>query len=185
MTVSQYKDIVILLLLGVIIILLFRFNILNNHSSMLESDLINEQAMHEADIKLFEQDMQAFQDSLQELKSSKQKEVVKWKQAPAKVRIVEVAKIDTNAMVTDSTVCFTIAGVDSIQAIAIELKYCAQENLIKDGIITTQGDKISKDSTYINLQKTLAQKQQKAARIKLIQAAVLSGVIGLFIGIIN
>jgi hypothetical protein len=184
MTTSRYKDLVILLLLGVIVILLFRFNGLNNHLAMLESDLVNEQAMHESDTKIFKQDMQAFEDSLQEIKSSKSKEVVKWKQSPPTERIKYVSLIDSNSTITDSTVCFTLSGVDSIQAIAIGLKYCVQENVIKDGIITTQGDKISKDSAYISLQKNALKTQRKAARIRLIKTALLSGVVGVIVGLV-
>jgi len=153
MSTSRYKDLVILLLLGVIIILLFRFNGLNNHLAMLESDLVNEQAMHEADTKLFKQDLQAYQDSIGEIKSKKSKEVIKWKQTPPKERIKYVSLIDSKSTITDSTVCFTIEGVDSINALAVGYRYCLLESSFKDSIITLQANKITKDSVFINLQK--------------------------------
>ena len=120
---------------------------------MLESDFVNEQAMHDADVEMFEEQIGLYEDSIEVLKIRKTKEIIKWKKTPIKERIKYVSLIDSSSTITDSTVCFTISGVDSINALAVNLKYCIQENVIKDGIITTQGDKISKDSIFINSQK--------------------------------
>jgi hypothetical protein len=180
MTISRYKDLTILLLLGVIVILLFRFNDLNNHSAMLESDFVNEQAMHDADVEMFEEQIGLYEDSLEALKIRKAKEAIKWKKTPIKERIKYVSLIDSNSIVTDSTVCFTISGVDSINALAVNLKYCIQENVIKDGIITTQGDKISKDSIFINSQK----KALKTEVIKGNKKGLIGVCVGLFIGLL-
>jgi len=153
MTTSRYKDLILLLLLGVIVILLFRFNDLSNHAAMVESDFVNEQAMHKANTMMFEEQLGLYEDSLETLNASKAKEVKQWSAKPPKKRIQEISLIDSNATVTDSTVCFTIQGVDSINALSIGYKYCILESMVKDSIITLQATKIAQDSVFINSQK--------------------------------
>lgn len=173
-----------LLLLGVIVILLFRFNDLSNHAAMVESDFVNEQAMHQANTMMFEEQLGLYEDSIDLLNELKQTEVVKWKTLPAKERIKYVSLIDSNSVVTDSTVCFTISGVDSINALSLGYKYCTLESTVKDSIITLQATKITQDSVFINSQKKYGITQKKAAKIKLIKAAIISCLLGITIGLV-
>lgn len=173
---SRYKDLILLLLLGVIVILLFRFNDLSNHAAMVESDFVNEQAMHQANTMMFEEQLGLYEDSIDALNELKQTEVVKWKTLPAKERIKYVSLIDSNSTVTDSTVCFTIQGVDSINALSIGYKYCILESTVKDSIITLQANKITQDSVFINSQKKAIKTEANKGNKK--------GLIGLGVGFV-
>jgi len=111
--------------------------------------------------------------------------ILKYKNKPAKQRVKYILRIDTLAQVTDSSATLSMQGIDSINVLAMSYQNCMDKSAVKDTIITLQTNIIKTDSVTINSMNKLAKKEKKAAMIKLIKAAVLSGVIGLLIGIIN
>ena len=111
--------------------------------------------------------------------------ILKYKNKPAKQRVKYILRIDTLAQVTDSSATLSVQGIDSINVLAMSYQNCMDKSAVKDTIITLQTNIIKTDSVTINSMNKLAKKEKKAAMIKLIQTAVLSGVIGLLIGIIN
>ena len=103
---------------------------------------------------------------------------------PTKERIKLITKIDTLVVITDTSACLSIAGVDSVNKLKIHYQSCIVQSEIKDSIITHLNNVVQGDSVIIETQKKHAKAQKKAAKIELIKAAVMSGLVGLVIGLV-
>lgn len=110
--------------------------------------------------------------------------VLKYKSKPAKERVKYILRIDTLAQVTDSSATLSLQGIDSINVLALSYQNCMAKSAVKDTIITLQTNIIKADSITINSMHKLAKSEKKAAKIKIIKAAVLSAVFGLLIGLV-
>lgn len=108
----------------------------------------------------------------------------KYKSKPAKERVKYILRIDTLAQVTDSSATLSLQGIDSINVLALSYQNCMAKSAVKDTIITLQTNIIKADSLTINSMHKIAKNEKKAAKIKIIKAAVLSAVFGLLIGLV-
>lgn len=109
--------------------------------------------------------------------------VLKYKSKPAKERVKYILRIDTLAQVTDSSATLSLQGVDSINVLAMSYQNCITKSAVKDTIITLQTNIIKSDSITINSMHKLANSEKKAAKIKVIKAAVLSLFVGVILGV--
>ena len=107
-----------------------------------------------------------------------------YSKLPTKERIKLITKIDTLVVITDTSACLSIAGVDSVNKLTIHYESCMVQSATKDTIILHLNNLVQSDSVIIETQKKVAKAQQKAAKIKAIKAAVVSGLVGIIIGVL-
>ena len=184
MSTTRYKDLVVLLLAAFIVLLVVdRSNSDKKHAeSYTNKD--NVIAELEAD-RMFRMDsIDALKEQLEAERMALTNRLNGYNSLPVKERIKLITKIDTLVVVTDTSATLSIAGIDSINKLTIHYESCMAQSLIKDTIITHLTNVVHADSVIIEMQKKQAKAQKKAAKIKLIKAAVLSGLAGVVIGII-
>jgi len=75
-------------------------------------------------------------------------------------------------------------GVDSINKLTIHYQSCVIQSNIKDTIITHLSNVVQADSVIIATQQKSMKAHKKTAKIKMIKAAIWSGLAGLVIGLI-
>jgi hypothetical protein len=107
-----------------------------------------------------------------------------YKLKPIKERIKLITLIDTLAIPTDTGAILSIHGIDSINVLAMFYESCVIQSVVKDSIITHLNNIIAADSVIIASQQKFMKAHKKTAQIKLIKAAVWSGLVGVIIGLI-
>ena len=107
-----------------------------------------------------------------------------YSKLPTKERIKLITKIDTLVVITDTSACLSIAGVDSVNKLTLHYQSCVFQSSTKDTIISQLNNVVQADSVIIETQKKQAKAQKKAAKIKAIKAAVVSGVAGFIFGLV-
>lgn len=112
------------------------------------------------------------------------KRLNEYSKLPTKERIKWITKIDPEAITTDTNAILSLYGVDTINKTFIRYQSCMVQSAIKDTIITHLTNVVQKDSVYIGNQNKELKRQKKAAKIELIKAAVMSGLVGVVIGVI-
>ena len=103
---------------------------------------------------------------------------------PVKERIKLITKVDSFAIPTDTGAILSLHGVDSVNKLTIHYQSCVVKSAIKDTIITHLNNVVQADSVIIETQKKQAKAQKKAAKIKIIKAAVMSCLAGIVIGLV-
>lgn len=103
---------------------------------------------------------------------------------PTKERIKLITKVDSFAIPTDTGAILSLHGVDSVNKLTIHYQSCVVQSAIKDTLITHLTNVLQADSVIIITQKKQAQAQKKAAKIGVIKAAVVSGLVGIIIGLV-
>ena len=98
----------------------------------------------------YEAEINTYKKELIEQDSFYQNELAAYKNKPAKWRIKEVLKIDSNANITDSSATLTLNGIDSINNLSFAYQNCMVKSAIKDSIISVQDTIIRKDSVALN-----------------------------------
>ena len=180
----KYQDLAFLLVVCVLIL-----SVIKGCESNKELDRVNESFnnLYEENAGLhadYNDTLLALHSDLMLLEMQLEDSVSKYKSKPAKERVKYILRIDTLAKVTDSSATLSLQGVDSINVLAMSYQNCMAKSAVKDTIITIQTNIIKADSVTINSMHKLANRGKKAAKIKLIKAAVLSAVFGLVIGIL-
>lgn len=103
---------------------------------------------------------------------------------PVKERIKLITKVDSFAIPTDTGAILSMRGVDSVNKLTIHYQSCVVQSGIKDTLITHLNNVVQADSVIIETQKKQANTQKEAAKIGVIKAAVVSGLVGIIIGLV-
>ena len=101
-----------------------------------------------------------------------------------KERIKLITKVDSFAIPTDTGAILSLHGVDSVNKLTIHYQSCVVQSATKDTIITHLNNVVQADSVIIGTQQKMMKAQKKAAKIKIIKAAVMSGLVGIVIGLV-
>lgn len=107
-----------------------------------------------------------------------------YKMKPTKERIKLITLIDTFAIQTDTGAILSMHGVDSINKLTMHYQSCMVQSAIKDTIITQYINIVQADSIIIASQQQSMKAHKKTAKIKMIKAAVISGLVGIIIGLL-
>lgn len=108
----------------------------------------------------------------------------KYAKMSPKERIKLITRIDSFALPTDTGAILSLYGIDSINVLAMSYASCVIQSVVKDSIITHLSNVVQADSVIIASQQKHFKAHKKTAQIKLIKAAVWSGLVGVIIGLI-
>lgn len=184
MTTSRYKDLVLILMaIGMVLLVIGHCNSNREHSAQV-TDYGNVMAELEADRLIILDSVDVLNEQLQIEREALPKRLNEYSKLPSKERIKWITKIDTLVVITDTSATLSIAGVDSVNKLTIHYKSCMVQSSIKDTTIKHLTNAVQKDSVYIDNQNKELKRQKKAAKIELIKAAVMSGLVGLVIGVL-
>ena len=184
MSTSRYKDLVVILLAAFIVLLVVdRCNHDREYDYEINA-LDNKVAALEADRMLILDSVDVLNESLQVERDALPKRLNEYSNKPVKERIKLITLIDTFAIQTDTGAILSLHGVDSVNKLAIHYQSCVVQSEIKDTIITHLTNVVQADSIIIETQKKQAKVQKKAAKIKIIKAAVVSGLVGIIFGLV-
>jgi hypothetical protein len=184
MTTSRYKDLVVLLLFICIALLVIdRCNHDKAHYIQ-TTTLDNQIATLEVDRLLILDSVDVLNATLEAERMALTNRLGGYKMKPSKERIKLITKIDTLAIPTDTGAILSLYGVDSINVLALSYESCLTQSEIKDTIITHLSNVVQADSLIIASQQNHFKAHKKTAQIKLIKAAVWSGLVGVIIGLV-
>ena len=108
----------------------------------------------------------------------------KYAKMSPKERIKLITRIDSFALPTDTGAILSLYGVDSVNVLAMAYESCIMQSAVKDTLITHLNNIIAADSVIIASQQKSMKAHKKTAKIKMIKAAIISGLFGLVIGLI-
>lgn len=177
----KYQDLAFLLVVCVLILSVIKGCEANKELERVNesfNNLYEENAGLHAD---YNDTLLALHSDLMLLEMQLEDSINKYKSKPAKERVKYILRIDTLAQVTDSSATLSLQGIDSINVLAMSYQNCMAKSAVKDTTIKVQANIIKADSVTIN---SMNNEAKKAAKIKLIKAAVLSAVFGLVIGFV-
>lgn len=181
MTTSRYKDLVIILMaIGMVLLVIGHCNSNREHSAQV-TDYDNVMAELEADRLLILDSLDMLNEQLQIERDALPKRLNEYSKLPTKERIKLITKIDTLVVVTDTSATLSIHGIDSVNKLAIHYQSCMVQSAIKDTTIKHLTNVVQADSVIIETQNKQAKAQKKAAKIKAIKAAVVSGLVGIIL----
>jgi hypothetical protein len=147
MTTSRYKDLVVILLAAIIVMLVIsRCNNDHKHAAQV-TEYDNLVADLEADRLLILDSVDVLNEQLQIEREALPKRLNEYSQLPTKERIKLITKVDTLVVITDTSACLSIAGVDSVNKLTIHYQSCMFQSAIKDSINKALLGVISNDST--------------------------------------
>jgi hypothetical protein len=184
MTTTRYKDFVVLLLAMCIALLVIdRCNHDKSHYDDV-TELDNKVAELEADRMFMLDSVDMLNESLQAERIALTNRLDGYKMKPTKERIILITKIDSLAIPTDTGAILSLHGIDSINVLSLSYASCVIQSTIKDTIITHLSNVVQADSLIIASQQKSMKAHKKTAQIKLIKAAVWSGLVGIIIGLV-
>jgi len=184
MTTSRYKDLVVLLL-AVFIVFLTIDRCNHDKAHYIETTTLeNQVAILEVDRMLTLDSVDVLNATLEAERMALTNRLDGYKMKPSKERIKLITKIDTLAIPTDTGAILSLHGIDSINVLAMSYASCVIQSTIKDTIITHLSNVVQADSVIIASQQKSMKAHKKTAQIKLIKAAVWSGLVGVIIGLI-
>jgi len=184
MTTSRYKDLVIILMaIGMVLLVIGHCNSNREHSKQV-TDYDNVMGELEADRLLILDSVDVLNEQLQIEREALPKRLNEYSKLPTKERIEQIKKIDPQAITTDTNAILSLHGVDTINKTFIRYQSCIVQSAIKDTIITHLTNVVQADSAIIEAQKTQANAQKKVSKIKIIKAAVVSGLVGIIVGLV-
>ncbi len=184
MTTTRYKDLVVLLL-AVFIVFLTIDRCNHDKAHYIETTTLeNQVAILEVDRMLTLDSVDVLNATLEAERIALTNRLNAYKSKPVKERIKLIIKIDTLAIPTDTGAILSLYGVDSINVLAMSYESCVVQSAVKDSIITHLSNVIQADSVIIASQQKSMKTHKKTAKIKLIKAAIWSGLVGVIIGLI-
>lgn len=184
MTTSRYKDLVIFLMaIGMVLLVIGHCNSNRQHSAQV-TEYDNVVAELEADRLLILDSVGVLNEQLQIEREALPKRLNEYSKLPTKERIKLITKIDTLVVITDTSACLSITGVDSVNKLTIHYQSCMVQSAIKDSIITHLNNVVQSDSLIIASQQKSIKSHKKTAKIKLMKAVLWSGLAGVIIGLI-
>lgn len=135
----------------------------------------------EADRLLILDSVDVLNEQLQIEREALPKRLNEYSKLPANERIEQIKRIDPQAITTDTNAILSLHGVDSVNKLTIHYQSCMVQSAIKDTLITHLSNVVQADSSIIASQQKHMKQYKKAAKIELIKAAVMSGLVGLVI----
>ena len=184
MTTTRYKDLVVLLL-AVFIVFLTIDRCNHDKAHYIETTTLeNQVAILEVDRMLTLDSVDVLNATLEAERMALTNRLNGYKLKPIKERIKLITKIDTFAIPTDTGAILSMHGIDSINVLAMSYASCVIQSVVKDSIITHLSNLVQADSVIIATQQKSMKAHKKTAKIKLIKAAVWSGLVGVIIGLI-
>lgn len=183
MTISRYKDLVILLCCFVCVLLVIEKCNSDKKHNAVATELENEIANLSADNMLILDSVYLLNEELELERLALPKRLNEYSKLPTKERIKLITKIDSFAIPTDTGAILSLHGVDSVNKLTLHYQSCVVQSGIKDTIIGHLNTVIKTDSIIIEAQNKQAKINKKTAKIKFIKAAVMSGLVGVTIGI--
>jgi hypothetical protein len=156
---------------------------LNKQSAEVNA-LDNKVAELEADRMFMLDSVDMLNESLQAERIALTNRLDGYKMKPTKERIKLITLIDTFAIQTDTGAILSMHGVDSINKLTIHYQSCMTQSSIKDTIITQYINIVQADSIIIASQQQSMKAHKKTAKSKMIKAAVISGLVGIIIGLV-
>ena len=184
MSTTRYKDLVVMLFaLGIALLVIDRCNHDKLHYEEVTA-LDNKVAELEADRMLILDSVDALNESLQVEREALPKRLKEYSKKTVKERVKLITLIDTFAIQTDTGAILSMHGVDSINKLTIHYQSCVVQCAIKDTMITQYVNIVQADSVIIATQQQSMKIHKKAAKIKMIKAAVISGLVGVIIGLV-
>lgn len=184
MTTSRYKDLVIILMaIGMVLLVIGHCNSNIQHAAQF-TEYDNTIADLEADMLLILDSVDVLHATLEAERIALTKRLNDYSKLPTKERIKLITKVDSFAIPTDTGAILSLHGVDSVNKLTLHYQSCMFQSTIKDTIITHLNNVVQADSVIIETQKKQAKAQKKAAKIKMIKAAVVSGLVGIIIGLV-
>ena len=184
MTTTRYKDLVVLLL-AVFIVFLTIDRCNHDKAHYIETTTLeNQVAILEVDRMLTLDSVDVLNATLEAERIALTNRLDGYKMKPSKERIKLITKIDTLSIPTDTGAILSLYGVDSINVLVISYESCVIQSAVKDSIITHLSNVVQADSLIIASQQKSMKAHKKTAQIKLIKAAVWSGLVGVIIGLV-
>ena len=168
MTISRYKDLVILLCCFVCVLLVIeKCNTDKKHNTE-TTDLENEIANLSADNMLILDSVYLLNEELELERLALPKRLNEYSKLPQTERIKLITKIDSFAIPTDTGAILSLHGVDSVNKLTLHYQSCVVQSAIKDTTIKHLIKVISNDSAQIQMAKTDFEnyKQKEASRNK-------------------
>lgn len=184
MTLNAFKNwVLVLVSVALFASVVDRCNDSHKHAAQV-TEYDNVIADLEADRLLILDSVDVLNEQLQIEREALPKRLNEYSKLPVKERIKLITKIDTLVVITDTSACLSIAGVDSVNKLTIHYQSCVVQSAIKDTLITHLTNVVQADSSIIASQQKHMKQYKKAAKIELIKAAVMSGLVGLVIGLV-
>lgn len=184
MTTSRYKDLVVLLL-AVFIVFLTIDRCNHDKAHYIETTTLeNQVAILEVDRLLTLDSVDVLNSTLEAERMALTNRLNGYKLKPIKERIKLITKIDTLSIPTDTGAILSLHGIDSINVLAMYYESCVVQSVVKDSIISHLSNVVQADNVIIASQQKHFKAYKKTAQIKLIKAAVWSGLVGVIIGLI-
>ena len=184
MTTSRYKDLVVLLL-AVFIVFLTIDRCNHDKAHYIQTNTLeNQVATLEVDRLLILDSVDVLKATIEAERMALTNRLNGYKMKPSKERIKLITKIDTLAIPTDTGAILSLHGIDSINVLSLSYASCIIQSAVKDSIITHLSNVVQADSLIIASQQKHFKAHKKTAKIKLIKAAVWSGLVGVIIGLI-
>lgn len=184
MTLNAFKNwVLILVSVALFASVVDRCNESHKHAAQV-TEYDNTIAELEADRLLILDSVDVLNATLEAERIALTKRLNDYTKLPTKERIKLITKVDSFAIPTDTGAILSIMGVDSVNKLTIHYQSCVVQSEIKDTIITHLTNVVQADSIIIETQKKQSKEKEKTAKIKVIKAAVVSGLVGIIIGLV-
>ena len=184
MTTTRYKDLVVVML-AVFIVFLTIDRCNHDKAHYIEvTSLDNKIAIIEVERLLILDSVDVLNETIQAERMALTNRINKYAKMSPKERIKLITRIDSFALPTDTGAILSLYGVDSVNVLAMAYESCIMQSVVKDSIISHLSNVVEADSVIIASQQKSIKEHKKTAQIKLIKAAVWSGLVGVIIGLI-
>lgn len=184
MTLNAFKNwVLILVSVALFASVVDRCNESHKHAAQV-TEYDNTIAELEADRLLILDSVDVLHATLEAERIALTKRLNGYNMLPVKERIKLITKVDSFAIPTDTGAILSLHGVDSVNKLTIHYQSCMVQSGIKDTIISHLTKVVQADSVIIGTQQKMMKAQKKAAKIKVIKAAVVSGLVGIIIGLV-
>lgn len=184
MTLNAFKNwVLILVSVALFASVVDRCNESHKHAAQV-TEYDNTIAELEADRLLILDSVDVLHATLEAERISLTKRLNDYSKLPTKERIKLITKVDSFAIPTDTGAILSLHGVDSVNKLTIHYQSCVVQSAIKDTLITHFTNVVQADSIIIGTQQKMMKAQKKAAKIKTIKAAVVSGLVGIIVGLV-
>ena len=184
MTISRYKDFVILLCcFACCLLVIERCNTDKKHNALI-TELDNDLANLDYDRMALLDSVDALNIAIAGQQSTYENKLKEYTSKPQKERIKLITLIDSFAIPTDTGAILSMHGVDSVNKLSFAYQNCEIKSALKDTLIATQKEMLAIDVQSIVKLNEANKINKKTAKIKLIKAAVISGLVGVFIGVV-
>lgn len=184
MTLNAFKNwVLILVSVALFASIVDRCNDSHKHAAQV-TEYDNTIADLEADRLLILDSVDVLNEQLQIERDALPKRLNEYSKLPTKERIKLITKIDTMAVLSDTMAILSLHGIDSVNKLTLHYQSCVFQSAIKDTIITHLTNVVQADSSIIVSQQKHMKAHKKAAKIEIIKAAVVSGLVGIIVGLV-